>query len=468
MKTTAARFSMMTMDTYSVVSPSELGRVQLSKLQQKNDAYTVFAPSAGDEESVLTVMEQQNLLLNPPEGTTITEGYLCMKMTRYLQRLFRDDNVLLVNSEENKWIVTLFEHPDNFMKPDFFLIRKGLQADRPETGSKALRNLRKLAENSDVPYSFGVLSDWRIRDCIVAIIEFKMKLTEEDFGKLMCYLQHLSRNDDESTYYGMVCDNTDVWLVSCSRGEATFRIDTKWTTPGSAQCIRNFFKRNNWCKLLDKCLADFKVTLSESNSFLGCGSFGRVFSVITEDGSQHALKIVYSKEDKALTGVQSEVAALRSIKSIGGHTVTVRNEPVYWMDPATRKISGIGYMMAEVGTAIQSEKKFRGELVLMEEVFRELCHLHTLRRYHGDPRLPNIIRYNGNLLWIDFMRANIEVTNDFDFQEIVKHDVNTLLQSIFGQTHNSNEILSALNSYATAPSEATIVPLIKAILRWAV
>lgn len=456
-------------DSFSNVSFSELAKIQMSALRRKH-AYRLFVPSAGEVESVLSVIEQRALLSTPTiklskieKKATKKEGYLCLKMTRYLIRLFYDEDLLLVNSEEHKWIVTVSEHPENFMKPDFFLIKKGLQCDYPETGSKALQKFRKLPENSDVRYSFGKLSDWRLRDYILAVIEFKVKLTPEDFGKLVCYLQHLSRNDNESAYYGMVCDDVDVWLVSCSEGKADARIDTKWTTAGSAQLIRGFFsQRNHWCSVLDHCCAELKVKLVANNSFLGCGGSGRVFSVMTEDGSQCALKIVHSVKTTDLTAVQAELMSLRSIKAAGGHTVTVMGLPVHYRDPLSNEIIGIGYLMAEVGTVIRSEE-CRGNRELITELFRELYHLHGLRRYHGDPRLPNIIRHNNALLWIDFMRMNIETPSEVDFPAFVKHDVKTLLQSVYGKVDTSG-LSTVLDSYANAPSDVTIEVLIDAIL----
>ena len=455
-------------DTFSNVSFSELAKIQLSSLQKRN-AYRMYVPSAGEVEPVLSTIEHESLLSPPSVKQTASmriavkeEGYLCMRMTRYLQRLFDDEDLLLVNSEDYKWIVTISEHPENFMKPDFFLIKKGLQFDCPESGSKALREIRKLPENSDVSYSFGKLSDWCLRDCILAVIEFKVRLAPEDFGKLVCYLQHMCRNDNASTYYGMVCDDTDVWLVSCTAGKADTRIDTTWTSAGSAQLIRGFFsQRNNWSSVLDHCCAALKVKLSASSSFLGSGSSGRVFKVVTEDGSERAMKIVYSENMADITAVEAELTTLRSIKAAGGHTVTVVGTAAHYRDPLHNTISGMGYLMAEVGSVILPEECW-DQKPLREEVLRALYQLHGLRRYHGDPRLPNIIRHNGNLLWIDFMRINLETPTAADFPEFVKHDVKILLASLFGIVHES--ILPALHEYVATPSEATITNLVEAVL----
>ena len=123
----------------------------------KQNAYRIFVPSAKEVDPVLTAMEQAALLSKLPVtlSNAVKNGYLCMMMTRYLQSLFHEEDLL------------------------------------EETGSKTLRMVRKLTENSDVQYSIGKPCDWRIWDCIFAVIELTMRLTPDDFGKLVCYLHHM-------------------------------------------------------------------------------------------------------------------------------------------------------------------------------------------------------------------------------------------------------------------------------------
>lgn len=385
-------------DTISSVSYSDLAKLHLASPAEKR-AHRKFSGDVGLP--VLSPAEQEALWDEPScEHTEAVmraskiEAYLCIKMTRYLQRLFNDADVLLVNSEETKWIETLSGDRENFQKPDFFLIRKGLQVNSSETGSPMRCMLRALPENSDVTYSFGKPCHWCLRDCVLAIIEVKVKLTAADFGNLVSYLQHMSRGDSESTFCGMVCDDREVWLVSCTAGQTVSRIDTTWTARGSLAFIRQFFsKRNPWCEVLDHCCAAFAVQPIAENAFLGRGANGRVFTVVTPDGSRHfAMKIVYSKNDGDITAAQLEVASLKAIKNAGGHVVTIVGELVCYRDPLTTAIHGVGYLMAEVGTPLAADECMASP-TLITEVFHELYHLHRLRRYHGDARLQNIIRY---------------------------------------------------------------------------
>eukprot|EP01031_Cornospumella_fuschlensis_P029631 gene29631-35767_t len=503
---TSKRPAVKVADTFSTDYFSELAKVQMAALIRKN-TYSVFPPSRGKVDPVLSESEQRSLLSKPSsvkrtksvKKAMKRESYLCMKMTRYLQRLFycsddnnntndsSNNNLLLVNSEEYKWIVTVSEQPKHIMKPDFFLIRRGLQSDCPESGSPCLRTFRRLPQNSDggVAYAFGKLSDWCLRDCVLAVIEFKTKLVAEDFGELACYLQHLSRNDSSSvnTYHGMVCDSVDVWLVSCVEGKAATRVDTTWTSAGSKQFIRGFFsQRNPWCSVLDHCCAAFNVQLAETSAFLGRGASGRVFRVVAEDSrQQHAMKIVYSEKSDDIRAVEAELQSLRRIKAAGGSAVTVLGSPTYYIDPVSERVTGIGYLMAEMGSVVTIEENnnsnssnsiySNSRAIIVEEAFRELYHLHRLRQFHGDARLPNLLRSDGEdqqLLWIDCLRvAGLDsASEEEEFPAFVEHDAKTLLLSVTGKMMVVDSVLWAVQEYAADPSDATVSRLISAV--WAV
>ena len=367
-------------------------------------------------------------------------------MTRYLNKIFAVGDDIMVNSEELKWIVTVTEHSENYMKPDFFVTRRGLQSQCTETGSVELRNFRALAENVDVDYQFGKLCNWSVRDCISAVIEFKVKLTPKDFGKMVCYLQHLCRDDESSTYYGMVCDSVDIWLVVCTGGKAIKRKDLKWTDGQSFELIQGFFsKRNAWRTLLDYFCSSFSVKLVNSDAFLGCGASGRVFKVVDAAGVYHALKIVHSTEPTVIAAVQAEISTVQEIKTSGGNTVTIENMALYF-DLNHQCATGVGYLMAEVGKIFSAEE-CRNNKNIATRAFDALHDLHKLRRYHGDPRLPNLINYNNQLIWIDFMRANSTAVDKVDFSLYVIHDFNSLFSSIYGEKPNA-KVRALLGQYA--------------------
>jgi hypothetical protein len=57
-------------------------------------------------------------------------------------------------------------------------------------------------ETESINYDFGAML-WEIRYFMRVLIEFNNKLTPQHFGKLIIYLQHLSRQSVQ-VYYGML------------------------------------------------------------------------------------------------------------------------------------------------------------------------------------------------------------------------------------------------------------------------
>lgn len=189
------------------------------------------------------------------------------------------------------------------------------------------------------------------------------------------------------------------------------------------QMIREFFSnRNHWSTLLEYCCFLLGVKLSLKHALLGCGASGRVFNVQDNTGVQYAMKLVYSSDTTIIATVQAEILTLQSIKAAGGNTVNVvENKTANYRNPSSNTITGVSYLMAETGTTITAEGCMRNTAVA-GEVFMALCKLHMIRCYHGDARLPNLIRYRGVLLWIDFMRINLAYPSTVDISTFVLHD----------------------------------------------
>ena len=352
------------------------------------------------------------------------ESYLCWQMTPRLTALFEQIGIV-VNCEEYKWVHTCSEDKVYYMKPDFFVALNGLQTREVSSGPRFIRDLRGTTDHT---YYFGKMT-WEVRDCTRALIEFKNTLSPQDFGKLVIYLQHLSRGSKGCMYYGMLCDDTDVVLASCCDGVMCTRYELQWTSPGSQAFVQRFFSpQNYWTKLMNLSMSHFKVRLEGDNAFLGAGRNGRVFRVHAE-GKVFALKIVLlvngDKGDIGLAhSVFAEHSTLRSLKTRGLPVVTVLKDGPFAVDEKGGEHSlGICYLMAEVGTpvTVQSATELR-------EVFMLLLELHRQNEFHGDPRLSNIICVEGRLLWIDFMSFH-GVSQDFITQRFAR-DVRTLTASL--------------------------------------
>jgi tRNA A-37 threonylcarbamoyl transferase component Bud32 len=60
---------------------------------------------------------------------------------------------------------------------------------------------------------------------------------------------------------------------------------------------------------------------------------------------------------------------------------------------------GGGMLLLYVGEPVDRER--------YEEVIHLLVSLHVENIYHGDPCLANVVDFEGNLYWIDFLEGNI-------------------------------------------------------------
>ena len=386
------------------------------------------------------------------------ESYLCWQMTPYLQALFREIGIV-VNSEDYKWIHTLLEDHQNFMKPDFFVTLRGLMAKRDSSGYPHIKALRNA--NESINYDFGVML-WEIRDCMRVLIEFKNKLSPQHFGKLVIYLQHLSRKSPGCMYYGMLCDDTDIILASCCDSMVCTRYELKWTSPGSQAFVRNFVDpQNSWMKLLSLSMSLLGVELQGDEAFLGMGRNGRVFRVQRGDGTLFALKIVLSPDYGSANSVLAEHQSLRTLREkalpvvtvVGDHATSVYAE-------GSNKCLGMCYLMMEVGTPMS-----RGRLDL-NKVFMLLLALHKENQYHGDPRLASIICVEEKLLWIDFMRIH-----DNSSEAVMKlkfdKDVRTLTQSVseYCTVNIDNDAFDhCVHAYVERPSESLMEEILRQLV----
>jgi tRNA A-37 threonylcarbamoyl transferase component Bud32 len=377
------------------------------------------------------------------------ESYLCWQMTPYLQALFEQIGIV-VNSEDYKWVRTYSGEQRNYMKPDFFVTLKGLMASRDSSGLPYTKALRDKTES--VEYDFGEML-WEIRDCMRVLIEFKNKLSPEHFGKVVIYLQHLSRDSQGCMYYGMLCDDTDIILVSCCDSMVCSRYELKWTSPGSQAFIRNFvYPQNRWMQLLNLSMSHFGVQLQGDRAFLGMGKNGRVFRV-QEEGRVLALKIVLSPDDGLAQSVFAEHRTLRDFKSKKLPVVTVLEDEAFGVyAEGDDHCLGVCYLMKEVGTPITVKNADE-----LRAVFMLLFALHSQNEFHGDPRLTNIICFEGELLWIDFFKLHVS-TSSQDFMKInFERDIKTLTGSVskFCTVRKDDSLAfdTLVSTYAIEPSQ---------------
>ena len=445
---------------YDISSPqmsdSEIAVMHLRELKKKMPCFAI-PPTEGppicsenDWQALVNSRKNAfNVATSADEKTAIrNESYLCWQMTPCLQALFEDFGVV-VNSEDHKWVQTYSKAKQNYMKPDFFVALRGLMVEQASSGLSYIKDLR-----GSTTYDFGTMV-WEVRDCMRVLVEFKNKLAPEHFGKLIIYLQHLSRDSPGCMYYGMLCDDTDIILASCCDSVVCSRYDLKWTTPGSQSFVRSFVSpQNRWMQLLDLSMSQLRVQLEGDNAFLGMGRNGRVFRVLRE-GKVYALKIVLTPNDcdGLVHSAFAEHKTLGRLKRNNLPVVTVLDDEacaVYGNDD--EHCVGVCYLMEEVGTPITVQGVDE-----LTAVFQLLLALHCQNEFHGDPRLSNIIASEGRLLWIDFFKPHVHVSNARDFLKMnFKRDIEILTKSVshFCTVRNDAAFKEHVSAYANEPSAA--------------
>lgn len=396
---------------YDLSSP-QMSYAEIAKLHTlalKKISLSFAMPSSYDGDPICSLDKLRELKAsrlsalencNPSDKSTVShESYLCYQMTPILCLVFVDIGVV-VNSEDYKWIETYSRDKINFMKPDFFVAARGLVVGKESSGSDFLQRLRPD------DYHFGTMI-WAVRDCMRVVIEFKNKISPEDFGKLIIYLQHLSRDSPDCTYFGMLCDDTRIILASCRDLSIRVRYDLEWSSPGSMQFVRDFVSpKNDWLCLLDLCIQRLEVELDRDGAFLGSGAHGRVFRVRSTSVPQQvqALKIVLTKGDESKAcSVFDEARTLLTLKGKHAPVVTLLQDAVGIYPDDQDECFGVCYLMSEVGTPVNLPNK---RSTVISDLYMSLRALHIKDQFHGDARVDNVMEYEGSYLWCDFFRPH--------------------------------------------------------------
>ena len=97
-------------NTISNLSDSEC----VKYFEEKLAVPVTEVPVIANGHVILTVQQQQTIVDHAPPD----EHVLIVYLTPYLVPLCTEAGLNFVNSEEKKWIHTLPEHSDNYLKPD--------------------------------------------------------------------------------------------------------------------------------------------------------------------------------------------------------------------------------------------------------------------------------------------------------------------------------------------------------------
>lgn len=241
----------------------------------------------------------------------------------------------------------------------------------------------------------------------------------------------------------------------------------KWTAPGSFVLLREFLSATvepGWLSVLRSACTNFKVTLAPTDAFLGQGATGQVFRVYDADEVKtsdivgtlrvFALKVVDGGQNgEHITSLSREVDLLTRFPTKLPHDLPVwRHLPRSCSDLYISYDSnghsqlGAAAKFQPVGVSLRDADRSEQ---LWGEVCRALAALHLAGIYHGDPRLPNIVRLaDKELVWIDFRTSNTATTIEFRFDCLI------LLQSFFGHLPKQNSRFDELATEYTKALDA--------------
>lgn len=354
-------------------------------------------------------------------STVSDEHQVIAFLTPFLEEtLGQDSDIRVVNSEECPWLVTSSQSSRFNQKPDNIFCTNAIYSARAAfyTVDPVLVGLRRPTDK------FGVLTDWRLRDCIDATGEGKVKIDNQAFGEVINYARHICYQGGPERTKLLLYDKTEFWLVSALRGAISLVQTCGWAVPGSRQILRDYIHlgRSPWIKLLIDACTHWQLTVS-NDSFLGMGTFGRVFKVSKRDeGGGHtkfmALKLV-------LPGRQGEQPLELDIEraSLVRTAQVVPDVVAHVEDFNNFGDNGAALLLRDIGGKAPQRARHK--------VFEALGLLHENDIVHGDPRLDNAIYVQESVRWIDF-RTSAVFLNPADIK-LKQRDMTILARSCYGE-----------------------------------
>ena len=366
------------------------------------------------------------------------ERYLVAYMTPIFQEKLMTvfpDHYVLVNSEEYPWLPQSANYDINYLASDQLIVPHYLVNFRT-----SYKNAPVIADGE-----YGTFPVIHARKSIVAICDAKKVLNSTGEGEFMKLLECLTYSDDRHSFIvvrGFVYDWQSCMLMTAINGSISQITAVKWTTEGSYDLIRNYFKdyEKDWddaltsaCQGLNVSLPHFSSTMvptgGSSSCILGAGAFGRVFKVIRnvqgenedEVPRQFALKLAIGDDDCRKLDSHYEVAmGLASVTSIQDFIIRPIVGSLWKGVCGTHNLPVSALLMDSIGEPFQHHADITdgiGRLIL-----QSLSNLHAANVSHNDARYKNVVsvKVNGSqtLRWIDLGRCSFGSAVKFE-QDIV-------------------------------------------------
>lgn len=361
----------------------------------------------GDEAAGASVLSAEQLALL---AGCSSETEVVKHLTPVLRSLRASSNdtddscsCVLVNSENFCWLDdTTAPLPANLrLKPDLFMAPRICVEVREGTQS----------QGSGDSYTFGRLAHrcLQLDGFVCEVYEAKLnELTHKDFGELVNYQRLIP-----GVCRGMLFNGRHFWLLATLHGREVHLVKGAWAAPGSASRIRRFFEEDPprprpqpLLPLLRHLLSALRVRPAPESgmSFLGAGGSGRVFAVRFVEPhalatERMALKAVSCTADThwALS-LTREFAAMQRAAALGAPVVPIVPGSLRLLEPL-----GGGFLLSRCGTPFDAT----ASRAACAAAFDSLVQLHTRGVLHGDARLPNLLRLDRAVAWVDLSSTEI-------------------------------------------------------------
>lgn len=386
------------------LSPANFGAQEMARLENAN-LVKVFE---GVEGLSPVLREADRLDL----AKMANEHQLVAFVTPFLEAVFEEkEGYSFVNSEEYPWLKTSEDKRYN-QKPDLLFCHDSTYTPKEpfQTEDDVLTLVRRSTD------TFGILTDWRLRNCIGMTLQAKVKVGNQGFGEVLNYGAHICFNGGPVHTRLILFDSEEFWLVDCTKGSATAVTKCYWTTPGSKKLLFDFPLENNLMKLLKRACNALNVTV-QPEAFLGAGAFGFVFKAHRSGyQSQLALKLVLSGAESGdnVADLETERQYLARAKELCPQSVMGVEDSGFF---SFENLGG-ALLLSEVGCPVPPRHS--------RDLIRSLARLHQKQIIHGDPRIQNVVIVGGNLRWIDFRGTKLQINGVLS----MRRDMEVLLRSL--------------------------------------
>jgi hypothetical protein len=358
---------------------------------------------------------------------------------------------LLVNSERQPWLESPAArgHANILSRPDLFVSWEPFVA------------LGGTEQGAGSEHIFGVLGGAALQrfGCVSELGEAKREaLKPSHFGELVTY-----HNCFDGVMRGVLFSPRAFWLYKTVHRSPVKLIRARWADAGSAKVFRDFFARTPTpfgahipdadapepplLALLRAVLLRFGATprhLDDGRCYLGAGASGAVFAVDVPDpdsrAALRALKVVLAPRTQL---VAEEYARMRAVAAAAGDAVVA---PVEGSLVIAGDLGG-GFLLERVGEGVDAKLKTRGAC---RDAFRALARLHAAGATHGDARLANLVRVDGELRWIDLLN-DFEQYGEAVFRVLARDDAELLARSALRAAAPAalpGSVRDALDAYA--------------------